>query len=315
MKEAIWIVGRGLLGSSLESRIRTDYPDAHLFVPPRFSWNDPAKLELEFTTAVTSFREIAKTCDRYRLFWTAGRGIMSSTDDDMAQETANLARFLRILDADPELKTIAGVLGFSSSAGGVYAGSTDDTITEMTPVAPTMAYGRGKLQQEELLKASVSVTRGVLIARIANLYGPGQSRTKKQGLLTHIARCMLTHTPIHIFVPFDTMRDYLHASDGAADFLNASACVKSGEIVIKIIASEEPATIAAIVGLFKRITRRTPLLVTGSNALGAAYPHRMRFSSGVLQHTRAANRISLPEGIAETFACERMQYAAEGMRA
>lgn len=313
MKEAIWIVGRGLVGLSLESRMRKESPETEIFVPPRFSWNDPSQLGAEFGAAVTAFGEIAKKCDSYRLFWTAGRGIMSSSEEDLKKETANLALFLRTLEANPHLKVVQGTLGFSSSAGGVYSGSTEDTITEATSVAPTTAYGREKLEQETLVKAVANPTRGVLIARISNVYGPGQSRTKKQGLLTHISRCMLTRRPIHIYVPFDTMRDYLHASDAAADFINASSVVKSGNTVLKIIASEEATTIAAIIGLFKRIARRTPLLVTGSNELGAAYPHRMQFASGVLQGTRSANRISLAEGIAETFAFERMQYAAEGM--
>lgn len=313
MKEAVWIVGRGLLGSAVAARIRTDNPDAILFEVPRFSWNDTQKIPAEFSSSVAAFGELAKTCGRYRIFWTAGRGIMSSTDEDMQKEADTLGQFLKTLSADTKISTIPGILGFSSSAGGVYAGSTEETITEASAVAPNTAYGRGKITHEALVKTVASPLRGVLIARISNLYGPGQSRMKKQGLLTHIARCMLVRKPIHIFVPFDTMRDYLHASDCAIDFINASALVKPGQTVTKIIASEEPATIAAIVGLFRKITRQTPLLVTGTTALAAAYPHRMRFASNVLKEARATQRIGLLEGIAETYAHERMQYAESGI--
>lgn len=315
MKEAVWIVGRGLLGSEIESRIRTENPAAVIFNAPRFSWSDPLKISAEFSASVIAFGKSAKECSRYRIFWTAGRGIMSSTEEDMQKETENLTEFLKFLNSDTQLRTVPGILGFSSSAGGVYAGSTEDIITEASPIAPNTAYGRGKIAQEALVKAAATPLCGVLIARISNLYGPGQARTKKQGLLTHIARSMLVRKPIHIFVPFDTMRDYLHASDCAFDFINASALIKPGEVITKIIASEEPATIATIVGLFRRITRQTPLLVTGTTALAAAYPHRMRFSSNVLKHARGAQRIGLLEGIAETFAHERMQYAESGMPA
>lgn len=313
MKEAVWIVGRGLLGSAVAERIRTDNPDAVLFEVPRFSWNDTQKISAEFSSSVAAFGELAKTCGRYRIFWTAGRGIMSSTDEDMQKETDTLQKFLNILNADATINTVTGTLSFSSSAGGVYAGSTEDTITEASAVAPNTAYGRGKMNQEALVKTAANSRRGVLIARISNLYGPGQSRMKKQGLLTHIARCMLVRQPIHIFVPFDTMRDYLHASDCAVDFINASALIQPGQTITKIIASEEPTTIAAIVGLFRKITRQTPLLVTGTTALAAAYPHRMRFASKVLKEARGAQRMGLLEGIAETYAHERMQYADSGM--
>ncbi len=315
MKEAVWIVGRGLLGSGIESRIRTENPEATIFEAPRFSWNDPEKISAEFSASVTAFGECAKTCGRYRIFWTAGRGIMSSSDEDMHKETENLRKFLDILNSDARINAVPGVLGFSSSAGGVYGGSIEDVISETSAIAPNTAYGRGKVDQETLIKAAANPLRGVLIARISNLYGPGQSRTKKQGLLTHIARCMLVRKPIHIFVPFDTMRDYLHASDCAVDFVNTTALMHPGETVTKIIASEEPATIATIVGHFRRITRQTPLLVTGTTALAAAYPHRMRFSSGVLKNARGTQRIGLLEGIAETFSHERMQYAESGIPA
>lgn len=313
MKEAVWIIGRGLLGSEIESSIRNNSPEAQVFVASGFSWNDPTKIQSEFADAILSFSKIAKQCERYRLFWTAGRGIMSSSEDDMKEETANLARFLTLLQADPDLKTVVGTVSFASSAGGVYAGSQEDTITEATPAIPTTAYGREKLKQEALVQKCTHTHCGVLITRISNLYGRGQSRTKKQGLLTHIARCMLTRTPIHIYVPFDTMRDYVHATDAAEDILSASTLVKAGESVTKIIASEEPTTIAAIIGIFHRITRQNPLLVTGTNELGAAYPHRMRFESRVLTNARRLRRTSLTEGIAATLTYERLAYATHGM--
>jgi UDP-glucose 4-epimerase len=311
MKPVAWVIGRGLLGSHLESRLRAESCDVFSHEP--LPWNDPVAVVQAFRTTLADFGIRAKKAGRYRIFWAAGRGIMSSTDEDMRREVDLLASFLKALESEPNLSEVEGVVAFASSAGAIYAGCTDETITESSAPAPMNAYGRGKIEQEKLVGASATNRRGVLIARIANLYGPGQSRTKKQGLLTHIARSLLVRKPIHIFVPFDTMRDYLHAADAAADMVNAAALTLPKQCIVKIIASEEAATIASIVGLFKRITRLNPLLVTGTTALGASYPHRMRFSSRVLTESRATPRIGLPEGIAETFASERIAYAAEGM--
>jgi UDP-glucose 4-epimerase len=313
MREAVWIVGRGLLGSRIESRFRTNEPDTAVFVPPPFSWSAPTAFAAECAAAIASFGELVKRTGRYRVFWTAGRGIMSSTEEAVRKETESLRTFLGVFDADLNVRRATGVFGFASSTGGVYAGSLDDVISEASDVAAGSAYGRGKLEQEALVKTLANPSRGVLLARIASLYGPGQARTKKQGLLTHIARCLLTRKPIHIYVPFDTVRDYLHVHDAATDFMNASTLVGSHDVVVKIIASEEPATIAMIVGLFRRITRLQPLLATGTNELGSAYPHRALFSSHVLTQARGQSRIGLPEGIAETFEHERRAYASGGM--
>jgi UDP-glucose 4-epimerase len=313
MREAVWIVGHGLLGSKIESLVRTNESETDVFVWPRFSWNDPGAVRSEFAFAMASFGELVNKTGRYRIFWTAGRGVMSSSPEEIQRETDNLTTFLGVLDANENLNRATGVIGFSSSAGGVYAGSLDDVITETSAVSPRSAYGKGKLEQEELVTSMTNPSRGVLIARIASLYGPGQARTKPQGLLTHVARCMLTRKPIHIYVPFDTMRDYLHVEDAATDFMNTSTLVNNDDVITKIIASEEPATIAMIIGLFRRITRAQPLLVTGTNELGSAYPHRMRLSSCVLTKARGTRRIGLPEGIAETLAYERLAYATSGM--
>lgn len=313
MTEAVWIVGHGLLGSRIHSLTRTNEPQADVFLGPRFSWDDRRTVRSQCASAVASFGQRAKQAGRYRIFWTAGRGVMSSTAEQLQKETDNLKTFLGALDADENLRHATGVFGYSSSAGGVYAGSLDDVITEASAVSPGSAYGRGKLEHEELVKSFASPSRGILIARLASLYGPGQSRTKSQGLLTHVARCMLTRKPIHIYVPFDTMRDYLHVVDAATDFVNTSTLVNSNDVVTKIIASEEPATIAMIIGLFRRIARSQPLVVTGTNDLGAAYPHRMRLSSCVLTKARGTHRIALPQGIAETLAHERLAYATGGM--
>ena len=51
------------------------------------------------------------------------------------------------------------------------------------------------------------------MGRIANLYGPGQGLEKPQGLISQIIRSHLIRTPISIYVPLDTMRDYLFAPD------------------------------------------------------------------------------------------------------
>ena len=76
-------------------------------------------------------------------------------------------------------------------------------------------YGRAKLRQEQTL-ATWSRQRpdvSTIVVRVSNLYGPGQRLDKPQGLISHMARSVIYGRPIHIFVPLDTVRDYLFAED------------------------------------------------------------------------------------------------------
>ena len=59
MTETVWIVGHGLLGSELESQIRTT-TNTDIFHVPAFSWNDRERLASEFSHAVQSFGELVQ---------------------------------------------------------------------------------------------------------------------------------------------------------------------------------------------------------------------------------------------------------------
>ena len=54
-----------------------------------------------------------------------------------------------------------------------------------------------------------------MIGRFSNLYGPGQNLGKLQGLISRLALSAVTRQPINIFVPLDTIRDYVYVDDAA----------------------------------------------------------------------------------------------------
>ena len=128
-----------------------------------------------------------------------------------------MKHLLQRLEAEPHLISAPGAIAFASSAGGIYAGAKDAVITEHTPPAPTTAYAREKLVQEDLIQAFVLANQrtAALLARVSTIYGPGQATGKQQGLLTHIARRILRNQPIQIYVPYDTIRDYIAVDDAA----------------------------------------------------------------------------------------------------
>ena len=188
-----WVVGSGgLLGAALCRVLRTN--GTELFFPAeRFCWDNEAQIVHQITVSVQAFASQVHPTDRWEVYWAAGVGTMSSSEAALAPETRVLTLLLRLLESNPDLMNSSGTLALASSAGAIYAGSSDDLITENTPPTPTTAYACEKLKHEDLVR-SVADSNGriaVLIARISTLYGLGQCSGKQQGLLAHIARSIL----------------------------------------------------------------------------------------------------------------------------
>lgn len=304
MTPIAWVLGRnGLLGRSLQTALAVaGIPE---FIPQgAFSWDTPADLRGQMAYCVPAFASAASECV-WQIYWAAGTGTMGSTEGQLADETTTLAVLIENLRRS-SLTESQGTIVFASSAGAVYAGSRNEIITESTAERAESAYGSAKIFQERLLTEFVQEFPRIRLqlARITSLYGPNQSPHKPQGLISHIARSVLRRQPIHIFVPFDTLRDYLHADDAASAMVNAasSAEAESG-IEMRILASEQPTTIAQIIGTFRAVTRTVPRVITGANELGGSYPRRMLFQS--LKRPRVKNTKTLLVGIAEVLAEER----------
>jgi UDP-glucose 4-epimerase len=315
-----WVLGRGgLLGSAL-GRALAASGGAATDLPGPASWDDAPTFASWVRQATGTFAQRMEASPpdegrRWAVLWAAGQGTMGSRADEMERETALLSSLLDALAATPELRRRPGSFAFSSTAGGIYAGSTDETITERSAPKPTGPYGEHKLKQEQIVAAWARTMpeASVLVARISTLYGPGQSARKRQGLISHIARSLLRRQPVHIFVPLDTMRDYLYADDAAHDVLAALAALEgTSGVTTKIVAAGQVTTVAQIIGNFEQIMRRMPRIITSAHPLGAQYRHRMSFRSVVCPEARARDRTSLLVGIAAVMAQERLAFAFSG---
>lgn len=305
-----WVLGSGgLLGSALCRSLRCNKTE--LFYPDeRFAWGCEHDIGRQLVAAVQAFSNRICTARRWEIYWAAGVGTMSSLPADLALETQILSLLLDLIDSTPQLAMIPGAIAFCSSAGAIYAGSKEQIITEATMVAPTTPYANEKIRQEELIRtfARAKDNCTVLLARISTVYGPGQSSGKQQGLLTHIARSIIRKRPIQIYVPLDTIRDYIDADD-ASSFMVASLRLrdKNQKVFNKIIASEQPITIAEIISIFKHITRHSPKIITSTSRLTNVYSHRIRFRS-LIPQVEGFPKTTLVVGIAKVMAAERAAY-------
>jgi UDP-glucose 4-epimerase len=307
-----WVLGSGgMLGAALCRALRRNHAD--LFIPAeRNCWSDIHKFAAQMVAAVDDFSHRVGESDRWDIYWAAGIGTMSSSEESLAEETQCLAALLARVGANSRLMATSGNIVFASSAGAIYAGTSGTVITENTQPTPTTAYAREKMKQEELVRAFAiaSDRMNVLIARISTLYGPGQAMGKQQGLLAHIARSILRNQPVQIFVPYDTMRDYI-AADDAAPAMMATLAAMQGKtrVLTKIIASELPVTIAEIIAIFRKITRRAPRIVTSSSKLSPLYARRVQFQSIVDPASGRPNARSLLVGIDQLMTSERAAFA------
>ncbi|HEY1533874.1 MAG TPA: NAD-dependent epimerase/dehydratase family protein [Polyangiaceae bacterium] len=303
----VWVVGAGgLLGSRVLLELGADGFRA---MPP-FTWRDRERLHGELRAGLTAFvLRLAQTPGRpWAIAWCAGAGVVATSPADLETETANFGFFLQLLASEPALRRAPGYVLLASSAGGVYGASFACPISESTPVAPGSPYGRAKLAQEELLLSWARSQPGSvssLVARISNLYGPGQRLSKPQGLISHMSRCLIYGAPVHVYVSLDTIRDYLFAEDaGRRLALGLRQLVREapreGLHVTKLYASEREVSIAGLLGVFRQIARRKLRVVSGLHAAAALQPRRLQFRSQVWPRD-GGRQVELIEGVSRVY--------------
>lgn len=305
-----WLVGAGgLLGTAVARALNGPY-----FQPSQpLRWSDPS-LHDALRSAVAEFAGVvARSGSSWQLCWCAGAGVVGTRAADLARESAALRLVLEQVREQSVVRSVRGSILLASSAGGVYAGVAEQPTTETSPVLAVSDYGRTKLAQEQLL-AELTADRPLvswLVARYSNLYGPGQRLDKPQGLISQLARCAVFGSPAHVFVPLDTIRDYLYADDAGAlsvDALARLAELEPGARLIKIFASEREASIATLLGIFRSMSKRQLRVVLGVRSASALQPAKLTFRSGVWRDQARLVRTELVEGIARIYRHQLRTY-------
>lgn len=301
-----WVIGaRGMLGSAITRAIATS-PGWTLHESPSIDWKlSPAELGLEAEgLAAALFESAAAAHESWSIIWAAGAGATSSSTEVFNGELAQLDGVLAGIERASSSSRTPGQMFYASSAGGVYAASEWPPFTEGSIPAPISPYGDFKLKAEKSFH-STAERMGVpsLGGRIANLYGPGQRLEKLQGIISHIALARLTERPASIYVPLDTLRDYIYVDDCAALVLRAlDRLAVEGGHVTKILCSGQATTIASLLGHFRAVTHGRPRVVLGSSSASALQAHDLRLRSTVWQDLDRAQSTGLPAGISATVA-------------
>jgi UDP-glucose 4-epimerase len=295
-----WVIGsHGLLGQHVDRLLPDTLPT------PEVPWLASGDANLVLRQGIRTLLDRAEGGD-WNIAWCAGAGIVATPAQLIEQERAVFGAFLEDLSAlaGPG----SGAVFFASSAGGVFADSAGPPFTEDSAPAPRTPYGRAKLAMEADLRSfSARTGTPVLIARIANLYGPGQNLLKSQGLVSQLCLTHLTGHPLSLYVSLDTMRDYLYVADCARMIVAGldrlrSRTVRPGEdlVVTKILASGRSTTVGGLLGESSRLFRRRPRVVLGASPAASGQVRDLRLRSTVWPDLDRLARTSLPVGIAAT---------------
>jgi UDP-glucose 4-epimerase len=255
-----WIVGRGgLLGSAVS---RTIGPK---FAAKPVPWENHDAAAEVLDSDLEGFIRAAGN-DDWSVIWAAGSGVVGTAPDKLAADTRIVSHLLtRMRDSRPAGR---GAFFYSSSAGGVYAGSAHPPFSESTTPRPLSPYGETKLAQEEILRTTLEGCIPVVVGRFSNLVGPGQNLVKQQGLVSQLCRAVVTRQSLSVFVPMETLRDYLDVDDAAAmvrTLVENAVQKQPSAPVLRNISSQRPVSVCAVVRTVQQVAHRRVRIALGTS--------------------------------------------------
>ncbi|BBZ69190.1 hypothetical protein MPRS_02830 [Mycobacterium paraseoulense] len=228
-------------------------------------WEDHDAAVAALDSDLERFVRAARNGD-WSVIWAAGSGVIGSTADQLDTETSVMSHLVtRMRDFRPDGR---GAFFLSSSAGGIYAGSTHPPFSESTTPRPLSPYGEAKLAQEEILQTTLGGCVPVVIGRFSNLVGPGQNLMKHQGLVSQLCRAAVTRQSLNVFVPMETLRDYLYVDDAAAMARTlVENTVRNQPLtpVLRNISSQRPVSVCAVVRTVQQVAHRTVRIALGTS--------------------------------------------------
>lgn len=295
-----WVVGRGgLLGGAVGARLVAG--SAAEWAPSSsVPWATPDASPVLDVHRRAFLSDVAG--HPWTVIWCAGAGVTASHANILDEEVSTFERFLAGIDLDDASR---GTIALASSAGGIYAGSLGAPFDEHSATRPLAPYGHAKLAMEDALRAWVARTGGrALVGRIGNLYGPGQDIRKPQGLISQLLRAHVQRRPLQVYVPLDTIRDYIYVADAATRLLASARRAATGPgttATTKIIATQHGYTIGAVLGELRRVLQRRPQIIVGSSPVARLQARDLRLRSRVWPDLDRPPLTPLPVGINATF--------------
>ena len=207
----------------------------------------------------------SKTDIRNKKIWTKWLSGIDILFHLAAQTSSNFSNQNPLLDAKINLLPIINLIDtcrrYHYSPDIIFSGTvTQVGLTKTYPVnesfkdEPITVYDINKLAAEKYLQfySNLSEKRAVIL-RLANVYGPGLGRRKKdRGVLNSFISEALQNKPITVYENWNYKRDYIFIDDVVEAFLAAGEKIDRLTGNYCIIGNEQGRTVNQAVNLIKR---------------------------------------------------------------
>lgn len=192
----------------------------------------------------------------------------------------------------------AKTLVFISSGGTVYGPDAPLPTPETARTAPINIYGSIKaLTEQALLAVGHQQGLSIVILRVSNPYGPGQTGTRRLGFVAAAIKAVLSGKPIVIWGDGSATRDFVFIED-VGDALGLAAGYR-GESVILNIGSGEERSLLEICKLVSESSHQ-PLEVVFDQGRAFDVPRSCLDISRAAEVLGWRPRVGLEEGIVRT---------------
>jgi UDP-glucose 4-epimerase len=254
----IAVFGAGLIGSavveSLASRAATRRQE--LASPWGHDTGEEERLRALEAAIAASLEGLAGGL--LRVLWSAGRAGFSATEEAAAAELAGFRKVLalaeRLARRFPDARTSFHLV---SSAGGLFEGQRNVGSTSLP--CPRRPYGRLKLRQEELLRAS-GAPLARRIHRVTSVYGYLRPR-QRIGLVSALLLNGVRQRVTGITGRMSTLRDFVFVADVAAHLAtalldDADSTGESPAESVALVAAGKPFSLLEVRHLVEKALRR-----------------------------------------------------------
>lgn len=294
----VWVIGAGgLFGSAVVRAAQTR--GWTLFPGSAVPWSNTHESIGVIAADAQRLARGVQPGQRWAIVWAAGHATTTSTQEEADTELSLFTQCVATI-RDQLGSHSGGTFLLASSAGGVYAGSTNPPFDSRTPPHPTGVYGHLKHRQEVESETYLADKMNVIIARIANLYGPGQDLSKLQGLISRLALTAITKQTLTMFVPLDTLRDYIHADD-AAEMALQWISLATAPCQIRVIATGNSTSLGYIIDQMKDIARTQLPVAYGMHPSATVQAHDLRLIPDEADQFTRVPATPLPAGMKKVF--------------
>jgi UDP-glucose 4-epimerase len=235
------------------------------------------------------------------IVWAAGAQGVADSHSGIASELESFRDFAQAISSKPELHE--ATVAIISSAGGVYSGSLNPPFTVTSPITAINQYGLNKIAIEDISRSDLSENFRVHIARVTNLYGSWSG--PRQGLVNRLCYAAATREALQIYVPLDTVRDYIYVDDAAALlFIELNAINRfesSNYLSLSLVGSGENTSIGSLIDTVTHVTHRKVPVTLAQLDETRLQPRDLRMSPTWIERDLPFHPLPLAQGVKKVF--------------